>query len=103
MQVQNPRQPGGIKPNARPPTEAEFKAGDKVTLTRPGWNNSGWKVHGIDYNIQFDDQARAVILKDHYDLWIGPDNANINGVTVTEPKPKPAAKSKAKPAKKESK
>ena len=94
------RQQGGIKPNARPPTDQEFAEGAKVTLTRPGWNNSGWKVHGIDYNIEFDDKARAVILKAHYDLWIGPENANVNGVTVTEP---PAPKPKSKSAKKESK
>jgi hypothetical protein len=94
------RQQGGIKPNARPPTDKEFADGAKVTLTRPGWNNSGWKVHGIDYNIEFDKDAKAVILKDHYDLWIGPENANVNGVTVTEPAPK--SKSKSKSAKKES-
>lgn len=98
------RQAGGIKPNARPPTEREFKDGAKVVLTRPGWNNSGWKVHGIDYNISFDKDAKAVVLKSHYDLWIGPDNANVNGVTVTEPAaPKPAPKAKSKSAKKESK
>jgi hypothetical protein len=92
------RQAGGVKPNARPPTLKEFADGAKVTLTRPGWNNGAWKVHGIDYNIEFNQFAKAVVLKSHYDLWIGPENANVNGVTVTE-LPKPKSKSTKKESK----
>ena len=71
------------------PTPEQFAAGAKVTLTRPGWENSGWVPHGFSYTIRFNDDGVATILKAHYDEWIGEKNARVNGVTVGDVAKKP--------------
>ena len=83
------------KTNVHKPTDKELKAGPVVTLTRPGWENSAWQPHGFYYSVKFNNNGEATILETHYNEWIGPDNARVNGITVTEPKtPKPKSKPK---------
>ena len=90
----------GTKPTVRKPTDDEWKEGPVVLLDRPGWVDYNWSPHGYAYSIRFDADAKAVAYKAHFDMWVGPVNAAVNGITVTErAKPaekKPAAKSKKK-------
>lgn len=93
----------GVKPNVQAPTAKQFKAGPKVTLHRPGWTESAWQPHGFQYPIRFNGMDTAVILEEHFDLWVGDDQARVEGITVTRPKkesqPKATGAKKA-PAKK---
>ena len=89
----------GTKPTAHQPTPDEWEEGPVVLLERPGWVNYNWSPHGYAYSIRFDADAKAVAFKAHFDMWVGPENAAVNGITVTEgaahKKPtakKPAAK-----------
>ena len=88
----------GIKPTVHQPTPDEWEAGPLVGLDRPGWVNHTWSPHGYAYSIRFDANGTAEAYKPHFDLWVGPENAAVNGITVTDPE---AAKHGAKkPAKK---
>lgn len=77
----------GVKPNVSAPTAAEFKKGPVVTLTRPGWATYRWSPHGFLYPIRFEN-SKAKVLESHFDLWIGDEQAAVNGITVTRPKAK---------------
>jgi hypothetical protein len=91
------RQEGGVKPTYTRPTPEEWAAGAKVKLTRPGWTNSQWSVHGLHYAIVFNEDDEALVLKSHYEMWVA-QVARSSGVLAEDV---PARKKTAK--KKESK
>ena len=74
----------GMKTIVHAPTAAELEKGPVVILTRPGWRTYRWSPHGFAYGIQFKD-AKATVLKSHYDLWLGDDMVSVYGMTVEKP------------------
>ena len=89
----------GTKPTVHQPTPDEWKEGPIVDLERPGWVNHTWSPHGYAYSIRFDANGKAEAYKPHFDLWVGPEQAAVSGITVTD-RTKPAAKAAAKSKKK---
>ena len=83
----------GTKPTAHQPTADEWEEGPVYQLGRPGWVNHTWSPHGYAYSIRFDGNAEAEAFGPHFELWVGDENAAVNGITVTKPE---AAKHPAK-------
>ncbi len=88
----------GNKPTVHNPTEAEWEEGPVYQLTRPGWVDHTWIPHGYAYPIRFDADAEAVALGPHFELWVGDENAAVNGITVVKPEDAAHKKAAKKPA-----
>ena len=95
----------GTKPTVHQPTPDEWDDGPLYQLTRPGWVNHTWSPHGYAYSIRFNGAASAVVFGPHFDLWVGDENAAVNGITVVKPEAvkHPAKKAAKKPVAKTSK
>ena len=75
----------GTKPTAHRPTADEWDEGPLYKLTRPGWVDHTWTPHGYAYPIRFNEAASAVVFGPHFEMWVGDENAAVNGITVTKP------------------
>ncbi len=90
----------GIKPTVHNPTEDEWEEGPIFELIRPGWVNSTWIPHGYAYPIRFDENAEAVAYASHFQMWVGDENAAVNGITVIKPEAAKHGAKKTAPVKK---
>ena len=67
------------------PTKEQLEEGPVVKLDGRGrWDNRSWSPHGLAYNINFDADGQAEILKEHFDAWINIDAAEYDGIRVAK-------------------
>ncbi len=93
----------GTKPTVHKPTQDEWEEGPVYQLSRPGWVNHTWSPHGFAYSIRFDANAEAEAFGPHFEMWVGDENAAVNGITVVKPEAAAHKKAAKKPAAKKPK
>ena len=93
----------GTKPTVHQPTADEWDEGPVFQLSRPGWVDHTWSPHGYAYSIRFDDEGVAEAYGPHFELWVGDENAAVNGITVTKPEAVAHKKAAKKPVAKKPK
>jgi hypothetical protein len=66
------------------PTPEQIAEGPVVSLVSERWAGMEWSPHGFGYNIIFDKQGKATVLKEHWDEWIDDAVALYDGIRKEE-------------------
>lgn len=93
-----PNDPGAAATARRlPPNVAKKTPHYEVVNTR--WANASWNPPGFAYELVFDGEGKAVVPKEHWDLFVGEAVAFSMGFVVSDAKgygPKKSAKAASK-------